>query len=68
MTARERLRAYLELRQLKPAQFARDIEYDKSNFHRLLTNPDAMPSLDLATKIERKTDGLVPATSWAEAA
>ena len=49
------------------AEFARRIEYDKGNLHRLLSGSHR-PSLDLAFKIESETGGAVPASAWAEAA
>jgi len=68
MDARDTLRDYLKSREIKPGRFARSINYDRGNFHRLLNNPDAKPSLDLAAAIERETGGAVPASAWAQAA
>jgi plasmid maintenance system antidote protein VapI len=65
MDARQALKDFLAKADLKPAQFARTIEYDRSNFHRLLNDNAAMPSLPLAVKIEQQTGGAVPASAWA---
>lgn len=61
------LRDYLADREIKPAAFARQVEYDKGNFHRLLNADDTWPSLDLAFRIERETGGEVPMAAWVEA-
>lgn len=68
MDAREALRRYLADNDLKPATFASSLPYDKANFHRLLNNPNALPSLNLASRIERATQGRIPAAAWMKAA
>ena len=63
----DRLSAWLEQNSVKPAEFARRLgDYDRSNFHRLL-NKGLWPSLELALKIERETDGAISMAEWAEA-
>lgn len=66
MDPKEALRAYLDSSKRRPAEFARAVSCDKGNFHRLL-NGDGWPSLELALRIERETDGAVPMSRWAEA-
>jgi hypothetical protein len=66
MDARNALQAFLDDREIKPAVFARQLNYDKGNFHRLLKPDGHKPSLELAVAIERATEGVVPATAWAE--
>jgi len=46
---------------------ARRCEYDRSNFHRLLSGK-LMPSLALAARIERETNGAIPAVAWVDPA
>ena len=67
MSPRQLLRDYLTAQEITPAEFARRIEYDKGNFHRLLNSDEIWPTLDLAFRIERETQGAVPISSWAEA-
>jgi len=67
MAPNERLKAWLSASTVKPAEFARRIEYDRSNFHNLLKG-NFRPSLALAQKIEAETNGAIPMSAWAEAA
>jgi hypothetical protein len=67
MDPKQLLRDFLATKEIKPAEFARLIEYDKGNFHRLLNSDDIWPTLDLAFRIDRETQGAVPMASWAEA-
>lgn len=67
MDPKAALKAHLKANAIKPSAFARDIDYDKSNFHRLLNNKRAWPSLDLALRIDRATKGKIPMSAWAEA-
>lgn len=67
MDPKQLLRDYLETAETTPAEFARQIEYDKGNFHRLLKGNDIWPSLDLAFRIDQATKGLVPMSAWAKA-
>lgn len=60
------LKKWLDANDVTPAEFARRVEYDRSNFHNLLKR-NIWPSLDLALKIERETGGEVPMQAWAEA-
>jgi hypothetical protein len=68
MDARLKLQSFLKERGIKPGSFARSIDYDRANFHRLLNKDGTRPSLELAVKIERGTGGEILASSWAEAA
>jgi hypothetical protein len=67
MNPKAQLRSYLDAHDIKPAEFARRIDYDKGNFHRLLNSDDAWPSLELAYRIDQATSGTVPVAAWAEA-
>lgn len=67
MDPRKLLRDFLTATETTPAEFARRIEYDKGNFHRLLNSNDIWPTLDLAFRIDRETQGAVPIAAWAEA-
>jgi plasmid maintenance system antidote protein VapI len=66
MAPNDTLKGWLSDRNIKPAEFARRVEYDRSNFHRLL-NGNLWPSLELALRIERETEGALPMSAWAEA-
>ena len=68
MSARDQLKAFLDERDVRPGTFARQIGYDRANFHKLLKPSGHKPSLDLAAEIERATGGAVPAALWADAA
>lgn len=67
MSTHNRLKSWLEAASISQAELARRLEYDKGNMHRVL-NGRLRPTLDLAFKIERETDGVIPASAWAEAA
>lgn len=67
MAPNERLQAWLSASSVKPAEFARRIEYNRGNFHKLLKGK-FRPSIDVAHKIERETAGAIPMSAWAEAA
>lgn len=67
MSPKQLLRDYLDQHEIKPAEFARRIDYDKGNFHRLLNSDSVWPTLDLAHRIEKETSGAIPIGSWAEA-
>jgi len=67
MDPKQLLRDYLRGREIAPAVFARQLDYDKGNFHRLLNSDDAWPSLELAFLIDQETGGAVPMAAWAEA-
>lgn len=67
MPPHEALRAWLDAENIKPGAFARSIEYDRGNFHRLLKG-DFKPSLELAHKIEQETRGEIRMSLWAAAA
>jgi hypothetical protein len=66
MSPRDTLKTWLSTNKIAAAEFARRVEYDRSNFHRLL-HGELWPTLDLAHRIERETAGTVPMASWAEA-
>jgi hypothetical protein len=65
MAPHERLKSWLTAAKVKPAEMARRCEYDRSNFHRLLTG-SLTPSLTLAARIERETGGVIAAVDWAD--
>ncbi len=67
MDPKQLLRDFLEAQKITPAEFARRLDYDKGNFHRLLNSEGIWPSLDLAFSIDRETQGAVPMASWAQA-
>ena len=67
MNPKALLRSFLDAHEIKPAEFARRLDYDKGNFHRLLNSDEAWPSLELAYRIDRETGGAVPVAAWAEA-
>ena len=67
MDPKQLLADYLAREEIKPAEFARRLNYDKGNFHRLLNSDDFWPSLDLAFRIDRETSGAVPMSAWARA-
>ena len=67
MDPKKLLRDYLSNNGIKAAEFARRLDYDKGNFHRLLNDTDTWPTLDLAFRIEQETQGEVPMSAWAEA-
>ena len=60
------LQSWLRDNELSAAEFARRLEYDRSNFHNILKG-NIWPTLELALKIERETAGAIPMRAWAEA-
>lgn len=66
MAPQDALQKWLKDREISAAEFARRLEYDRSNFHNMLKG-NIWPSLELALKIERETEGQVPMQAWAEA-
>lgn len=56
------LSQYLNTKNIRQAEFARLIGTTQGTVSKL--GKDRQPSLDLAAKIERATDGAVPAASW----
>lgn len=67
MNTHTRLAAWLEQTSTSRAEFARRCEYDPSNLSKLL-NGAIKPTLEMAFRIERATDGVIPASEWVEAA
>src|SRR5687768_17381028 len=67
MAPHNKLSAWLAAANVSQAEMARRCEYDRSNFHRLLSGK-LMPSLALAARIERETNGAIPAVAWADPA
>ena len=65
MAPHDKLAAWLQAHTISQAEMARRCEYDRSNFHRLLSGK-LSPSLALAARIERETNGAIPAVSWAD--
>jgi len=64
MAPHNRLTEWLRSENISQAEMARRCEYDRSNFHRLLSGK-LSPSLALAARIERETNGAIPAVAWA---
>jgi plasmid maintenance system antidote protein VapI len=58
---------WLKQSEISAAELARRCEYDRSNMGKVLKG-SIKPTLDLAFRIERATDGAIRAQSWAEAA
>ena len=58
MEPHNRLAAWLQAENISQAEMARRCDYDRSNFHRLLSGK-LSPSLPLAARIERETGGAV---------
>ena len=67
MAPNETLKSWLEKQGIRPAEFARRIEYDRSNFHHILKGR-LKPTLQIAHRIELETSGAIPMAAWAEAA
>ena len=65
MAPHNKLVAWLQDENISQAEMARRCEYDRSNFHRLLSGK-LSPSLVLAARIERETRGAIPAVAWAD--
>lgn len=61
------LKAWLKRKDIPAGRFAKRIEYDRSNFHRILKGK-LKPTLQLAHRIEQETGGDIPMSAWAEAA
>jgi transcriptional regulator with XRE-family HTH domain len=66
MSPRDDLKLWLTAHDITQADFARRIGYDRSNLNAILAG-NLWPTLELAFKIERETNGDVPMSSWAEA-
>ncbi len=60
-----RLQKWLEAAKVSQAELARRVEYDRSNFHRIV-NGTMKPSLTLAARIEGATCGAIPAIAWVD--
>jgi len=67
MDTHYRLQAWLKAADVTAAELARRLEYDPSNLNKLLKGT-IRPTLDMAFRIERATDGQIPASAWVEAA
>ena len=65
MTTNQRLQKWLEAAKMTQAEMARRVDYDRSNFYRVLQGT-IRPSLNLAARIEDVTGGAIPAIDWAE--
>ena len=66
MDPQKALETWLEDRKITQADFARRIEYDRGNFNKILSGA-LWPTLELALKIEKATNGSIPMSAWAEA-
>ena len=67
MSTHHRLKAWIDQTGQSVNEFARRVEYDHSNMHKLVKGA-IRPSLELAFRIERATEGVIPAASWVDAA
>jgi predicted transcriptional regulator len=65
MTNHLTLAKWLKDNEITRADFARRCEYDPSNLTKLLDGR-IKPSLEVAAKIDRLTDGAVPMAGWVE--
>lgn len=66
MNPNKLLETWLADRNITQAEFARRIEYDRGNFNKILAGT-LWPSLELALRIEKATNGSIPMSAWAEA-
>lgn len=66
MSPHKTLKRWIEREKIAPAEFARRIDYDRSNLHNMLKGR-VWPSMATALRIERETGGAVPLSAWAEA-
>ena len=57
------LHSFLSDRGITQSDFAARLHVDQATVSRLVRGV-ARPSLDLAVRIERETEGLIPASSW----
>lgn len=57
------LKDWIEKAGISNAEAARRVDYDRSNFHRILTG-DAKPTMELAHAISVMTDDAVPLSAW----
>lgn len=67
MDPKDKLKQWLADNNLKQAEFADRVEYDKGNFSRMLGSENVWPTLDLAFRIERETGGAIQMSEWAQA-
>lgn len=58
-----RLKKWIEAANIRNAEAARRVGYDRSNFHRIIAGT-AKPTMELAAAIDKMTDGAVPMTAW----
>jgi len=63
MTASVLLNRWLGHQRITASEFARRIDYDRTAIHRVLHN-QKLPTLTLAAKIEKITEGEIKASSW----
>lgn len=60
----ERLQKYLKTNGMRQVELARRLGLSNGYLHNLLRG-NRRPSLDMALRIERATDGAVPVQAWA---
>ena len=63
MSNHQTLSEWLAAQGVSRAEFARRCEYDPSNLTKLLKGK-FRPSIDVAVRIERVTEGAVPVAGW----
>jgi hypothetical protein len=63
MAPNDLLRDWIAKAQISNAEAARQLGYDRSNFHRIVSG-SAKPTMELAYAIDKLTDGEVPMAVW----
>lgn len=63
MAPNDALKQWIADQAITNAEAARRVDYDRSNFHRILEG-HAKPTIELAHRIETATDGKVPMSAW----
>lgn len=63
MAPNEQLKQWIAAQAITGAEAARRVDYDRSNFHRILEG-HAKPTIELAHRIETATGGTVPMSAW----
>jgi plasmid maintenance system antidote protein VapI len=63
MAPNDKLKAWIAQEGIPNAEAARRVDYDRSNFHRILEGT-AKPTMELAHRIESVSNGAVPMSAW----
>lgn len=63
MAPNEKLKKWIADAGLNGAEAARRCNYDRHNFHRIITGA-AKPTMELAREIENMTGGQLPLSAW----